>query len=214
MWWEVQLVAQLPCSGLLRVPGEVQRVLEERGPTATSVLFLTQCHATPWYSHLHHPVPMRFLDCSPPGWLPGGPAAGRPFRSCSRPWQRPMLVPLLLTAVLLPGAGWAAAVAELNAAEVGWLQLPEPPACSTSGHGCLTQQQVFRRAPAAFLGEVLAASPAPPALVVGYEEQLAGEVGALLLHHGYRPHRRLPNCWHQTDVDTPCAIQLWLRPGE
>ena len=32
----------------------------------TTLLFLTPCHATPYYSHLHHPVPMRFLDCSPP----------------------------------------------------------------------------------------------------------------------------------------------------
>lgn len=33
-------------------------------------LFLTPCHATPWYSHLHRQLPMRFLDCSPPGWAP------------------------------------------------------------------------------------------------------------------------------------------------
>jgi phosphatidylinositol glycan class B len=29
------------------------------------VLFLTPCHATPYYTHVHHPLPMRFLDCSP-----------------------------------------------------------------------------------------------------------------------------------------------------
>jgi hypothetical protein len=33
-------------------------------------LFLTPCHATPWYSHLHRRLPLRFLDCSPPGWAP------------------------------------------------------------------------------------------------------------------------------------------------
>ncbi|XP_027069635.2 mannosyltransferase APTG1-like isoform X1 [Coffea arabica] len=31
----------------------------------TSVLFLTPCHATPYYSTLHHDIPMRFLDCTP-----------------------------------------------------------------------------------------------------------------------------------------------------
>ncbi|KAK3021164.1 hypothetical protein RJ639_045876 [Escallonia herrerae] len=30
-----------------------------------NILFLTPCHATPYYSTLHHNLPMRFLDCSP-----------------------------------------------------------------------------------------------------------------------------------------------------
>jgi phosphatidylinositol glycan class B len=30
-----------------------------------SVLFLTPCHSTPYYSILHQHIPMRFLDCSP-----------------------------------------------------------------------------------------------------------------------------------------------------
>uniref|UniRef100_A0A5B6YXW7 Mannosyltransferase n=1 Tax=Davidia involucrata TaxID=16924 RepID=A0A5B6YXW7_DAVIN len=30
-----------------------------------SILFLTPCHATPYYSTLHRNLPMRFLDCSP-----------------------------------------------------------------------------------------------------------------------------------------------------
>lgn len=34
------------------------------------VLFLTPCHAAPWHSHTHAALPMRFLDCSPPGWGP------------------------------------------------------------------------------------------------------------------------------------------------
>lgn len=37
----------------------------DRG-TLTSVHFLMSCHSTPYYSHLHHLVPMRMLDCSPP----------------------------------------------------------------------------------------------------------------------------------------------------
>jgi phosphatidylinositol glycan class B len=32
------------------------------------LLFLMPCHSTPFYSHLHRPTPMQFLDCSPPGW--------------------------------------------------------------------------------------------------------------------------------------------------
>ena len=30
-----------------------------------SIEFLTPCHATPYYSHIHRRVPMHFLDCSP-----------------------------------------------------------------------------------------------------------------------------------------------------
>ena len=39
-------------------------------PDSGGVLFLTPCHATPLYSHLHRRVRSRFLDCSPPGWAP------------------------------------------------------------------------------------------------------------------------------------------------
>ena len=32
------------------------------------MLFLTNCHATPWQSHIHRPdITLTFLDCSPPG---------------------------------------------------------------------------------------------------------------------------------------------------
>eukprot|EP00941_MAST-03F_sp_MAST-3F-sp1_P001913 g1913.t1 len=34
-----------------------------------SVHFLTPCHATPFYSQIHVNIPMRLLDCSPPGML-------------------------------------------------------------------------------------------------------------------------------------------------
>ncbi|XP_075652577.1 mannosyltransferase APTG1 isoform X1 [Castanea sativa] len=38
---------------------------EARNEKVESILFLMQCHATPYYSTLHHNLPMRFLDCSP-----------------------------------------------------------------------------------------------------------------------------------------------------
>ncbi len=44
----------------------------QRSPASTqtlSVLFLTPCHTTPYYSYIHQEIPMRFLDCSPPGML-------------------------------------------------------------------------------------------------------------------------------------------------
>ncbi|CAG9464491.1 unnamed protein product [Pedinophyceae sp. YPF-701] len=41
-----------------------------RDGTIDSVHFLMPCHATPFYSHVHHQLPMMFLDCSPPGFRP------------------------------------------------------------------------------------------------------------------------------------------------
>ncbi|XP_076958345.1 mannosyltransferase APTG1-like [Bidens hawaiensis] len=38
---------------------------EAREGNVKSILFLTPCHATPYYSTLHQNLPMRFLDCSP-----------------------------------------------------------------------------------------------------------------------------------------------------
>lgn len=35
-------------------------------PNSTSLLFLMPCHSTPLYSHLHVPVPARFITCEPP----------------------------------------------------------------------------------------------------------------------------------------------------
>jgi phosphatidylinositol glycan class B len=35
------------------------------GDDLASVLFLTPCHATPYSTHVHRPIRMRFLDCSP-----------------------------------------------------------------------------------------------------------------------------------------------------
>ena len=56
----------------LRREVQAGRVAESGG----GVLFLTPCHATPLYSYVHAPVPLRFLDCSPPP--PGrNPAAHR-----------------------------------------------------------------------------------------------------------------------------------------
>ncbi|KAF2314365.1 hypothetical protein GH714_025720 [Hevea brasiliensis] len=38
---------------------------EARNEKVKSILFLMPCHATPYYSTLHHHLPMRFLDCTP-----------------------------------------------------------------------------------------------------------------------------------------------------
>ncbi|KAK9757379.1 hypothetical protein RND81_01G158400 [Saponaria officinalis] len=38
---------------------------EAQNGEVRGVLFLTPCHATPYYSALHKNVPMRFLDCTP-----------------------------------------------------------------------------------------------------------------------------------------------------
>ncbi|MED6133352.1 Mannosyltransferase aptg1 [Stylosanthes scabra] len=50
-----------------RGPEDVMNHLarEARHGKVKNILFLTPCHATPYYSLLHHDLPMRFLDCTP-----------------------------------------------------------------------------------------------------------------------------------------------------
>jgi hypothetical protein len=40
-------------------------------PLAKSVMFITKCHQTPYYSMIHKNIPMRFPDCSPKGRIDG-----------------------------------------------------------------------------------------------------------------------------------------------
>ncbi|KAL8197035.1 UNVERIFIED_CONTAM: hypothetical protein K2H54_007338 [Gekko kuhli] len=52
--------------GTLDVMGYLQGLCQTPpGPTSASVLMLMPCHSTPHYSHLHCPLPLRFLECPP-----------------------------------------------------------------------------------------------------------------------------------------------------
>lgn len=53
--------------GTLDVMGHLQSLCDVRGNSRLqpNVLFLMPCHSTPYYSHLHCPIKMRFLECPP-----------------------------------------------------------------------------------------------------------------------------------------------------
>ncbi|KAF2348844.1 GPI mannosyltransferase [Trinorchestia longiramus] len=51
--------------GALTIMEDLRFLLLVPAAAAPSVLFLTPCHATPLYSHMHVPVPTRFLTCEP-----------------------------------------------------------------------------------------------------------------------------------------------------
>lgn len=54
------------CRGQIRVTELIAQLGSSKSDL--SVLYLTPCHATPYFSHMHRGnVSMRFLDCSPPG---------------------------------------------------------------------------------------------------------------------------------------------------
>lgn len=70
--------------GSLAIIDELRMAIDDHHSSPTvSVLFLTNCHGTPYYSHIHRNVSMHFLDCSkfeqpneedkffsnPPKWL-------------------------------------------------------------------------------------------------------------------------------------------------
>ncbi|PRW18326.1 GPI mannosyltransferase 3 [Chlorella sorokiniana] len=170
----------------------VMRLIEQAAaadPGSTSVLLLTPCHATPFYSHVHRPIPMRFLDCSP--------------------------------------QQHAAATAALNQQEQAWLRLPEAcPAATAAGssgnHSSsaagmqLSQRQCFEHDPLAYVEAVLHLNaPVQPRLLVGYAPLMARLAGALECW-GYALHQRLPNCWVQTDDDSPSELQsacILAKPG-
>ncbi|CAL8351140.1 unnamed protein product [Merluccius merluccius] len=54
--------------GTLDVMSHLQKLCERHSDatsTAPEVLFLMPCHSTPFYSHIHCPIRMRFLECPP-----------------------------------------------------------------------------------------------------------------------------------------------------
>ncbi|XP_014616756.1 PREDICTED: GPI mannosyltransferase 3 [Polistes canadensis] len=51
--------------GTLDIMNILQNDLTNENCTSVNILFLTPCHATPLYSHLHIDVPTRFLTCEP-----------------------------------------------------------------------------------------------------------------------------------------------------
>ncbi|XP_029495112.1 GPI mannosyltransferase 3 isoform X1 [Oncorhynchus nerka] len=54
--------------GTLDVMGHLQTLCDDRDPSTPplpEVLFLMPCHSTPFYSHIHCPMKMRFLECPP-----------------------------------------------------------------------------------------------------------------------------------------------------
>jgi phosphatidylinositol glycan class B len=170
-----------------------------------SVLFLTPCHATPYYTHVHAPVNMAFLDCSPPG----APCAAPPALAPGRAGEGACLRRLIRCRAA--HAGWQPAVDRLNPGRRSWLSWPAP--CPPGGGGRpASERACFERDPGAYLRELLQlnARPAGPSLLVGYEEVLA-PLGGLLERHGYRLRRAYRNCWLQTDDDTPCALLLYAR---
>lgn len=95
--------AQISVMELLRQ--EQQKIAVS--PTS-SILFLTPCHTTPYYSYIHQNISMRFLDCSPPGWE-------KPVHELNRKEISWLLLPSLST-------GERSQRQEFEADPVGYLQ--------------------------------------------------------------------------------------------
>ncbi|KAJ0002118.1 hypothetical protein NQD34_001914 [Periophthalmus magnuspinnatus] len=51
--------------GTLDVMGHLHSLCDVSNNSQPNVLFLMPCHSTPYYSHLHCPISMRFLECPP-----------------------------------------------------------------------------------------------------------------------------------------------------
>lgn len=151
---------------------------------ATSVLFLTPCHATPLYSHLHAPIPMRFLDCSPPQHA----AATSTLNAAAEAWL-PLPVPC-------PTAGPGEQLSQRHCFE------RDPGAYLAATLEGSAQAGTHALPPHRW-----------PRLLVGYAP-LMGRLETQMRRWGYAPRARLRNCWVQTDDDSPCELQLWALQGE
>lgn len=52
--------------GTLDVMTHIQELCyNNRNKSSASVFIMMPCHSTPYYSHVHYPLPMRFLQCPP-----------------------------------------------------------------------------------------------------------------------------------------------------
>lgn len=192
------------CRGLVDVMHDIRRAGDEGN--AASVLFLTPCHATPFYTHVHRPLGMAFLDCSPPGAAVRPAMQQPPFGPASR-WLRDPSAPRC--ALPFAHAGWQQAVDALNPGRRSWLALP--PACAPARGVARSERACFEADPAGYLGELLQLnSGALPSLVVGYADALA-PLAPLLERHGYMLRHTYRNCWVQTDDGTPCVLLLYAR---
>ncbi|XP_034944229.1 GPI mannosyltransferase 3 [Chelonus insularis] len=51
--------------GTLNIMKHLRNEVHVNGQSNVDIMFMTPCHSTPFYSHLHINVPMRFLTCEP-----------------------------------------------------------------------------------------------------------------------------------------------------
>ena len=73
----------------------------------------------------------------------------------------------------------------------------------THGHGHDTHSQTL-------CPPLAPPSPMPACLQLNFvRTRLMGQLAGPLTRWGYRLHTSLPNCWLQTDDDSPCELQLW-----
>ena len=183
-------------------------------------LFLTPCHATPWYSHLHRRLLMRFLDCSPPGWAPAvaclnpAPASAGAFNSTQAGWDQGRL------------AKDSTDVRSCTAA--GHLQ-PGPAAlqechrrfnASTAADaGFRSERQLFEAAPAAYLQQLLPwdicsngeeESSRLPGQIVLFDGML-GSVAGWTQPRGYVETTRFAHAQFGVDGDREAAVVLLER---
>ncbi len=174
-----------PCL-LCRAQVGVMRLIrhEAAAKPSTSVLFLTPCHATPYYSHTHAPIPMRFLDCSPPQHA----AATSALNAAEEAW-----LPL---PAACPTASPGQQLSQRRCFE------RDPPAYLAAVLEGSADAGTHALPPDRW-----------PRLLVGYAPVMH-HLGAQLRRWGYAPRARLRNCWVQTDDDSPCELQLWALGEE
>jgi hypothetical protein len=184
-------------------------------------LFLTPCHATPWYSHLHRRLPMRFLDCSPPGWAPAvacmNPAlssAGECNSSTEAGWRQGRLSGDRLDISACTAAG------PLQPGPAALRQCHRRfNASAAADAGFRSERQLFEAAPAAYLqqlfpwdvrSDVKGKSSRLPNQVVLFDGML-GRIAGWAQSRGYVETARFAHAQFGVDGDREAAVVLLER---
>ena len=183
-------------------------------------LFLTPCHATPWYSHLHRRLPMRFLDCSPPGWAPAV--------ACLNP--APSSAEGLIDTQARRDQGRLANTSKeiSSGRDVGGLQPATAAlrechrrfnASAAADAGFRSEQQLFEAAPAAYLQQLLPwdvrsggaeeSSKAPKQIVLF--DAMQGKIAGWAQPRGYVETTRFAHAQFGVDGDREAAVVLLER---
>ena len=154
--------------------------------TNLRVLFLTPCHATPYYSSIHAPITMRFFDCSPRGTPTDPTSSSHPFH--------------ISYSYLFSLVEYREQVHLLNAGERKWI--PVQHAIT------LSEREYFESNPPQVLSEIIHDTQDLPHLIISFRST-SMEIAPVANNNSYSMSQTLHNCFVSFEDNTDCLLDVW-----